>query len=54
MNKNNDCKHEELEKISNKLYICKNCSLFGIIKELTTTEAKIKLLSKPFNYNIKK
>ena len=53
MKENNDCKHEELEKINNKLYICKNCSLFGIIKELTTTEAKIKLLSKPFNYNIK-
>ena len=53
MKENNDCKHEELEKINNKLYICKNCSLFGIIKEITSTEAKIKLLSKPYNYNIK-
>ena len=53
MKENYDCKHEKLEKINNKLYICKNCSLFGIIKEITLTEEKIKLLSKPYNYNIK-
>lgn len=49
----NFCKHEELEKINNLLYICKSCSLFGIIEEITTTEEKIKLLSKPNNYNLK-
>ena len=53
MKDNKSCKHEELEKINNKLYICKNCSLFGIIKEITVSEEKIKLLSKPYNYNIK-
>ena len=53
MKENNDCKHNELEKINNKLYICKNCCLLGIIKEVTSTEAKIKLLSKPYDYNIK-
>ena len=53
MKEDKSCKHEELEKINNKLYICKNCSLFGIIKEITASEEKIKLLSKPANYNIR-
>ena len=49
----NYCNHEELEKINNLLYICKSCSLFGLIEETTATEEKIKLLTKPYNYNIK-
>ena len=53
MSNNKICKHEELEKINNSLYICKDCSLIGIIKEITITETKIKLLSKYYKYNIK-
>ena len=52
MKDNKTCNHDEFEKINNSLYICKKCSLFGIIKEKTPTETKIKLLSKPYNYNI--
>ena len=46
------CKHDKFEIINNSLYICKTCSLLGIIKEKTATETKIKLFSKPCNYNI--
>ena len=46
-----ECKHE-FEITNNSIYICKACSLLGIIKEKTPTEIKIKLFSKPFNYNI--
>lgn len=53
MLENKKCKHEDLEKINNSLYTCKACSLIGIIKEMTATEAKIKLLSKYYKYNIK-
>ena len=47
------CKHLELEKINNLLFVCKNCSIIGLINEVTGTETKIKLLSKPLSYNIK-
>jgi len=53
MSENKKCKHEDLEKINNSLYTCRACSLIGIIKEMTATEAKIKLLSKYYKYNIK-
>ena len=53
MKENKCCKHEELENINNKLYICQNCSILGIIKEITPFEIKMQLLSKPNNYNIK-
>ena len=53
MKENKCCKHEELENINNKLYICQNCSILGIIKEITPIEIKMQLLSKPNNYNIK-
>ena len=46
------CKHDNFEIINNSFYICKTCSLLGIIKEKTLTETKIKLFSKPDNYNI--
>ena len=47
------CKHIELEKINNLLFVCKNCSIIGLVNEFTETESKIKLLSKPSSYNIK-
>ena len=47
------CNHIELEKINNLLFVCKNCSIIGLINEVTETETKIKLLSKPSSYNIK-
>lgn len=47
------CKHLELERINNLLFVCKNCSIIGLINEVTGTETKIKLLSKPLSYNIK-
>ena len=47
------CKHIELEKINNLLFVCKNCSIIGLINEVTEAETKIKLLSKPSSYNIK-
>ena len=50
---NKICKHEELEKINDSLYICRECSLIGIVKEITANETKIKLLSKYYKYNIK-
>ena len=52
MEDNKRCKHDKFERINNSLYICKSCSLLGIIKEKTPTETKIKLLSKPIDYNI--
>lgn len=52
MSKNKGCKHEKFEIINNSLYACKSCSILGIIKEKTPTETKIKLLSKPYNYNL--
>ena len=53
MSDNKACKHEELEKINDSIYICQDCSLIGIIKEITITETKIKLLSKHYKYNIR-
>jgi len=47
------CKHIELEEINNLLFVCKNCSIIGLINEVTEAETKIKLLSKPSSYNIK-
>lgn len=47
------CKHINLERINNLVYVCKNCSIIGLINEFTETETKIKLLSKPTSYNIK-
>ena len=47
------CHHEELEKINNLLYICKNCSILGFIKEITPNETKIRALTKPPYYIIK-
>ena len=45
------CLHE-FEIINNSLYICKTCSLLGILNDKTPNETKIKLFSKPYYYNI--